>query len=429
MTRWKHGLDIGALWGARLFSSACTVLVLGVGAAALDTARFAVFAFALGLVAWLPVLDFGFGPLVQNVVAARAARDRPSAVARTVHRHCAAAGLVALMAFPLVAFAAWIWLRITGSALLQEPVGVMVILVSMFFAGIAALSARALSGLGLLKQTALITALQNLLALAGTSAAMALAVPAERLQAGLVGYFVPYAAVPLVVLCMRFPLRNAKTGSWPGRVLRSAWDLAMFRAAAKYLWVTLLSLIVIQFDQFIAFSSLPATQYASYAVAGKIVSFAYFPFSAMLTANWTRVAHAHARRDAAAMMRTVYMSAAIGFVYLFLAAAAAIAALHWAAAALPANIAGTDSWMLAALFLVAINKVWTECFALLYLATNQVGIIGAYLPIQASLSVVLQLALVSPLGAYGLMLGGGLCYLLTSHWILFVYRHKPLHAG
>lgn len=426
----KHWLDIGALWGARLFSSACNVIALGVGASELETDQFAVFAFSVGLVAWLPVLDFGFGPMLQNAAAACVGRGQSSAVvSRFVHRHVAAAALAAAMAFFPIACAAWAWMRSTGSPLLENLLGASVMLVSLFVAGLAMLAARAMSGLGQFKRVALLGVLQNLLALVGTALALATVEPAVRVEAAIIGYFVPYAAVPLVLLGRRFPLRLTSDWSRVRRLLKAALNRAAFRDAGKYLWVTLLSLVVIQFDQFIAFSSLPADVYADYAIAGKIVSFSYFPFSALLVANWSRVAQAHARGEVDAMLRIVYVSFAIGLVYMAFACLAAFAFLNWTGHLLPENIAQVDRTMLAALFLVAINKIWTECFALIYLATNRVGVIGAYLPVQAALSVGLQFALVGSLGAYGLMLGGALCYWMTSHWILFFYRHRPLASS
>jgi hypothetical protein len=74
--------------------------------------------------------------------------------------------------------------------------------------------------------------------------------------------------------------------------------------------------------------------------------------------------------------------------------------------------------VLVGLGLVALNKVWTESYALVYLATGHTAVIARYLPIQAAIAVGLQFLLVRIWGVYGLMLGGALSYFATSHWIL-----------
>lgn len=151
----------------------------------------------------------------------------------------------------------------------------------------------------------------------------------------------------------------------------------------------------------------------------------YFPFSALLTANWSRVSEAHFREDRTQVLSVVHSSALIGFAYLAVALVGVLMVRTYFSHLLPRGIGQIELGLLVGVWLVFLNRVWTESYGLAYLATGHVGVIASFLPVQAAIAIGMQLLLIGTLGVYGLMLGGALSYFATSHWILY-FRTKDV---
>jgi len=408
--------DVVLLWVARMVSSVATIAVLAAAARALPLETFAQFALLVGLIAWLPVLDFGFGSVMQNRVAESLAHGR--AVARVIGSCLVGATGFAAVSGVVVVLALLAYGWISGSSgLLQRPGVLAFTVVCLMTTAVSMTVHKVYAATNRLVLSALVSAVQNLLSLAMLWLALRLSGDESLLAASLAGYFVPYTLVPLFAL-----LLVVREAGWSPGGLADWFESRLFKDALQFWFVLLLSLTVIQFDQFIAFTYLPPTDFAQYTVATKLVSFLYFPYSALLTANWSRVSVAHAQQDAAQVMAIVRSSFLIGVGYVAVALPVLLLCAEHFSSLLPQGVSHIELGMLLGVGLVALNKVWTESYALVYLATGNTRIIASYLPIQAGLAVGLQFVLVRYLDAYGLMLGGALSYFATSHWILFLRR-------
>lgn len=417
--------DVAVLWSARVVSSLATIAVLAAAARSLPFDAFAQFALLVGLVAWLPVLDFGFGSVMQNHIAEARAHGRADAgvIVACLARASVLAGTASLIA--VLALTAWGAVSYSEGLLQQSGVlaftgGCLVI------TGLSMTVHKVYAATNRLVISAIVSATQNLLALAGLWLALRLQEDESGLALALAGFFLPYTIVPLAALLGVLRETGPQAG-W-----RTAWrGRQLFKDALQFWFVLLLSLIVIQFDQLIAFTYLPAEEFSHYAVATKLINFIYFPYSALLMANWSRVSAAHALGDSAQVLSIVRSSVFVGFGYLLVALPLLMAAAGHFSYLLPRGAGKIELSLLLGVGLVAINKVWTESYALVYLATGHTRIIAAYLPIQAILAVGLQFVLVRFIGAYGLMLGVALSYFATSHWILYartgdvLAKHPP----
>lgn len=408
-------VDVAFLWAARIVSSFATIAVLAAAATHLPVDEFAEFALLVGLVAWLPVLDFGFGSVVQNRLAEGRARGLhdPAIIAACL----AGAFLFAILAACAAAGGLLAWSLFGSSRLTQHPGAVLFTISCMATTGVTMIVHKVFAATGRLSMSATVSALQNLLSLAGLMLAFWCSRGTPGLLTPLFGYFVPFAFVPLVAL-----LLVAHGAGWlvslRGELFAALRTHRLLRDSLQFWFVLLLSLVVIQFDQFIAFSYLSPTDFAHYTVASKVISFIYFPYSALLTANWSRVSIAHAQQDRAKVLGIVHSSVLVGFGYLVVALALIVPLVGKFSHLLPRGGGQIEIGVLIGLGLVALNKVWTESYALVYLATGHTGVIARYLPIQAAVAVGMQFLLVPIWGVYGLMLGGALSYFATSHWIL-----------
>jgi len=412
--------DVVFLWGARVVSSFATIAVLAAAARSLPVGTFAEFALLVGLVAWLPVLDFGFGSVMQNRVAEARAHGRSDAgvIADCLGQASLFAVIAGLAA--VIALGAWsAWSHAGG--LKQQP-GVLAFTVAcLMTSGVSMTVHKIYAATNRLMVSALVSTVQNLLSLAGLWMALRAQGGEPTLAWALAGYFVPYTIVPLVAL-----LKVVRQAGAPVRLTKDWRRQRVLKDALQFWFVLLLSLTVIQFDQFIAFNYLPATEFAHYTVATKLINFVYFPYSALLTANWSRVSVAHALRDRAQVLGIVRSSFLIGIGYLAVALPLLLALAGRFSYLLPHGAGQIEIGLLLGVGLVALNKVWTESYALVYLATGHTAIIAAYLPVQAIVAVGSQFVLVRFMGVYGLMLGGALSYFATSHWILFARTRDVL---
>ncbi|MDH1289692.1 hypothetical protein N5C43_00280 [Comamonas terrigena] len=406
-------VDVAFLWVARLASSLATIAVLAVAARSVSLDTFAEFALLIGLVGWLPVLDFGFGSVMQNRVAYARAHGNYDAAAVTA---CliGAALIAALSGLALIIIIFIFDLELSSVAIFRRPGVIAFTIVCLLLSGVAMIVHKLYAATNQLKKSSLILATQNILSLAGVWLALKYQADEPKIISLLFGYFVPYTLVPALAL-VQIIRKIGWSSNW-----KEVWrSNELLKEALQFWFVLLLSLIVIQFDQFIAFTYLSPTDFSQYTVSTKLIGFMYFPYSALLTANWSRMSAAHAMRNKNLMLSIVRSSIFIGVGYLALALPIMLAVSEYFSYILPQGARQVELGMLIGLGLVAINKVWTESYALVYLATGHARIIATYLPFQAMMAVGLQLVLVRYLGAYGLMLGCALSYFATSHWILY----------
>jgi O-antigen/teichoic acid export membrane protein len=406
----RRALEVGCLWSARVISSLANVSVLAIGANRLSVEPFATFALLVGLVGWLPVLDFGFGSVLQNRVSERRAKGLSQAgLVSACIWGASAMGCVSLV---LAVATAAFWNQASGFSFGRYPGAFISTALCLLVSGISMQVHRILAATDRLVLSAAISALQSLLAMLGLYLVLMLSGRSDDIALPLLGYFLPFAAVPALALAGVVPRTE-----WARRP--SGLDvIALFKDSFQFWFVTVLSLVVIQFDQFIAYAYLSARDFAQYAIASKLINFMYFPYSALLVANWSRVSVANAAQDKKKLLGIIHSSIAIGAFYVSGATAALVLLVDPISRVLPRGGGDLDALVLTGVGLVALNKVWTESFALAFLATNRVGVIASYLPFQAGCAVALQLLLVRFWGVYGLMIGGAASYFATSHWIL-----------
>lgn len=413
-------VDVAFLWAARVLSSIATVTVLAVAARSLSVESFAVFAFMVGLIAWLPVMDFGFGSVMQNrlVEQRMGLHDHAGVFAASL----ITASFLALASGFAILFGSVIWKLLFPEASFFQYTSILELTIGcLLVTGVSMTVHKVYAATNRLLNSAIVSAVQNLLALISLASVTHLSMEQPNLVTMLASYFITYTLVPLFAI-----LYEAHRCQWFSLETRVNWrKQVFFKDAMKFWFVLLLSLVVIQFDQLIAFKFLSSTEFTHYVVASKIISFVYFPFAALLTANWSRVSEAHVEKDRERLLKIVHSSFGIGIAYLFIALVGILIFSTYFQYLLPEGIDRIRTGFLFGVWLVAINKVWTECYALIYLATGYSGIIVSYLPIQASIAVGLQLLFVQFMGAYGLMLGCALSYFATSHWILF-FRTKSV---
>ena len=415
--------DITFLWAARIISSLSTLAVLAVAGGSVSLNQFAQFAFLIGLVGWVPVLDFGFGSVMQNRISQERAcgRGESAAITACLIGSVACSGVVCAVLTIIIVT----WHSVMSPVgVFEQPSVLASLIVSLALSGVAATVHKIYAATNRLSRSALVSAIQNLMSLAGLWLVLVLWYPSEpKLTTLVIGYFVPYTIVPLISL-VQVMVKMGWSSSWMDEWRSNSY----IKDAFKFWFILLLSLTVIQFDQFIAFTCLPALEFGAYTVGSKLISFLYFPYSALLTSNWSRMSVAFAQGNKEDMHSIVRSSLITGVIYLVIAILALLVIVERFSYILPEAARHVELPMLAALGLVAINKVWTESYALIYLGTGSKHVIASYLPIQATLAVGLQFFFVRYIGAYGLMLGGALSYFATSHWILYT-RTKDITRG
>ena len=403
-------LTVLALWSARLVSAFANVAVLAIGARGLNVTEFATFAFLVGLVMWLPLLDFGFGSVLQNRLIENQSKGRTVAEAVSL---CLAGAVISAAIFAII-----IAITMYFALAFSEPMALanwhVIIFVTgcLLVTGVSMMIHRILAAQDRLIFSSFLMALQSILALIAVAFNISRSDAPSNLYECVFAYFLPYTIAPLLALIVI--LRNER--------IQYHFSSSMLRSVAGQaftFWsITFLSLVVVQIDQLIAYRNLSSSEFSRYAVATKVIGFAYFPFAALLAASWTRVSKAYAEANKPLLFTIVNGNIIVGGIYVFGVTILLALAHRQLSSFLPKDGQLLDAALILGVGLVAVNKVWTESYALIFQATGRVGFIAAYLPVQALLSVGCQLVLVDHIGVYGLMVGIVISYFATSHWLL-----------
>jgi O-antigen/teichoic acid export membrane protein len=193
----------------------------------------------------------------------------------------------------------------------------------------------------------------------------------------------------------------------------------LLRNALAFGGFSFLASAVLLVDLPIISQYLPPRQIATYAVVSRVFAFVFLIYTSALLALWPVCAEHLAVHDWEPVKRSVrnYIMGGCVIVVVFTLAVAAKLSLIASIIAPGARLEVPVRAMLA-FGIYYIVRVWTDTYAMVLQSRSHLRPLWISTPIQAILSVVLQIALIQRLGLQGAVWGMIGSFLFTAAWIL-----------
>jgi len=197
--------------------------------------------------------------------------------------------------------------------------------------------------------------------------------------------------------------------------------------SGDFLFFGFMSALVLNIDFFIASQFLSADQIVQYSTLLKIFTLGMFIYSAFLMAIWPVFSEKIAAKDSEVVLEMLKKYLPIGMIFIIFFTLLVIQFGPYLYVFLIKNTSLNITAALVVLFGVYfLIRVWTDTFAMVLQSGNNLKPLIRILPIQALLSVIMQLVLANYFHIYGLLIGVILSFIFTVVWYLPITSYKFL---
>lgn len=408
-------LVAGGGWIGRGVQVAAQLVSVRILTDSLGTDGYGAFAVLASLVGWLALTDFSIAVSVQNYLSERrAAGEAADDVVVTGAVLSAAAALLAatlaLLAGP------WLAGLLLGNFSFLSPQERTLAFFAIVLPGIG----TALGNLGYRIWFAQHRGyLSNLLPAAGTVLGTA--------GIWVLAHVQPPNALAWNTLVFYAPLTLLALGSLIGlaRVARRSHGVQprlfrpILRRSASFWLFGIAAALVLQVDYIIIAQILPPQDIVIYNITSKIFALVFFVYTALLQAIWPVCSEAIARDDWAQVFSTTRKYLAIGIGFALACGAGFLLVNRWVVALIAPTLGTQIPSVVVVLFTLYISiRIWTDTFGMVLQSMNYLRVFWIAVPLQAALSIGLQIAGARLLGLPGVIIALSLCFLLTVAWIL-----------
>jgi len=247
----------------------------------------------------------------------------------------------------------------------------------------------------------------------------------QSLEIILLAYFGPLAFMPMVFYAyFLFKLRS--------KISFKNIDIEIILKKSKeFLFFGLMALLVLNVDFFIASQVLSSEEVIQYHILLKIFSLALFIYSAFLMAIWPVLSEKISSKENYHVIEgMVRKSLPVGMLFMIIFTGFIVVFGEYIYRYLIRNIEVNISPVLVVIFgLYFLIRVWTDTFTMILQAGNNLKPLLTIVPIQAFVSVSLQIFLSMKYGVYGLLMGLIISFLCTVFWYLPYSSHQFLKVN
>lgn len=412
-------------WIAR----ACTILIQLISipllTRSLGAEQFAVYAVTISLISWYMLFDPGIGNAVQNFIS------ESNAISSDSDAHIAN-GLVIAFASILIGASALLLLAPYLATLLFSRIATLTqtsVTSLLLVSGVLLLSAvignvctKILYALGrgiTANVIALSTNIVSFLALLFSL----LFLPKEAwLFTAVLAYAAPMGIAGLVIamwLFFRIPPRKRRL-DYP-----LMWQIC--RRGAGFWFVSAIGALVFNLDYIILAQSATATEISEYNILQKVFGTAMTFYSGLLSASWPYWSQSMAQGKISAVLKSMRQYLLYGMAAIaVLTASLTIFREYLFELLLPQSRLSATSITVALFGMFIASRIWIDTYSTLLLATNDTKFIIYFAPVQAVLSIALQLWLTRFYGLNGILLALIISAVLTAVWLLPLRVHRNL---
>jgi len=236
----------------------------------------------------------------------------------------------------------------------------------------------------------------------------------NKLLVGLLVFIFPSSAIALIAFSRQLVVAVEK-----GINIESAILIRIFRRAGRFWLLYLMHAAVVNCDYIIMSQFLSAQEIVTYSIATRVFGFSAFFYTSLYAALWPNYTELIARGDwnnvKVSLAKSLIFSALLILVFTGLASTF----MPYLVAMLSPN----ENLKIPYEFLILLGLyhvviAWVHGFGIPLQSMSDVNTLLAWTPIQAVLSISLQIILVQSLGMYGVTLGMLLSFILTMAWVL-----------
>jgi O-antigen/teichoic acid export membrane protein len=200
---------------------------------------------------------------------------------------------------------------------------------------------------------------------------------------------------------------------------RSLLDsLQLIKEAAPFAFLAISGGAIYNIDVLIMSQLVSSKELSEYGVLQRVLGILMSLYSAVLAANWPSWTEALIRRESKSIIRSAATTLTVAMVFM-LVTICAITLMRDSIIRFFLPNSGAISATLPILFgLYLLTRMWTDTFAVILQAKGSTRIFWIIVPLQASISIALQLLLGSRFGAPGVLAGLTIALWVTAAWAI-----------
>jgi O-antigen/teichoic acid export membrane protein len=197
------------------------------------------------------------------------------------------------------------------------------------------------------------------------------------------------------------------------------WFLKLFPSAKRFLLFAFMSALVLNVDYFIASNYLSSLEIIKYNSLMKLFGFAFFIYSAFLMAIWPVISEMIAEKKSSLVMQRLIapLVAGASIILMF-----SVVMVFFGDRILKLLLNNADisleSGLIYLFSIYFVLRVWVDTFSMIIKSSNLVSPLLKIVPVQAALSISMQIIFVKIYGVNGIVGGLILSILLTVAWYL-----------
>lgn len=409
-----HFYVAGSAWASRILTAATGIFIIRILTQSLGTQQYAAYAILGGLQGWYSLTDLGLGSSLQNHISEKRAKGEQYGV---LIGTSAILGLLVFLSFAtllvLVSGLIGSFVLCQFDFITFELKRIYTILIGLM------LMATSVGGISyriwFAEQKGYLANLFPAFA-AFISFLLIIAVSmsahAHSLFWMILAGFGPTAALSVVVFVIQ--VTRIKSFSYDAKVVRQ-----LFIRGLKF-WLTgIMAAGVLQVDYLVMSQFLQFNDIVTYNLSSKIFLLLFFVYSSLLMAIWPLCAEAAAANDWDTLQKHVRRSLATGFFLVIVGTAGFILLKKQIIGLLsPKEIIDVPIGIILLFGVYYLLRVWCDVFGLVLQSMSYLRPFAIYIPVQATLSIGIQVLLAKQIGLYGILIGLIMSFVLTAAWIL-----------
>lgn len=411
-----HLYVAGSAWVSRVVTAATGIFMIRILTQSLGTQQYAAYAIFGGLMGWYSLSDMGIGSSLQNHISEKRAKGE------RYDQFIAASAILGLLFFLFFVVVLLLLSGVISSLVLRKFVFFTNEQKSLYFLVFGLLSIAASIGgtsyrIWFAEQKGYLANLSPAFA-SLVSFALVITVSASTKANSLfwviLAGFGPSAFLPVLAFIVQVVRKTSGPFTYDSAVVRP-----LLRRGLKF-WLTgLLAAGVVQVDYLVMSQYLPPHEIVTYNLSSKVFMLLFFVYSSLLTAVWPLCAESAASNDWDSLMKHIRKSILIGFVLVITGTACFIVFRNQIVGLLsPNEFIDVPVGLILLFGFYYLLRVWCDVFAMVLQSMSYLRPFVIYIPVQAVLSIGIQILFTKEIGLKGVLVGLIASFLLTPAWIL-----------
>lgn len=407
---------VGSAWLSRIVTACISLISIRVLLDGLGSGQFAVFVVLNSLMAWYTLADFGVGSSLQNYISEQRTKGKDYST------YVIAGALISIVLFVVTVAVLYLVSPYLANLLLggfefPDAAGKS----NLIFISGTIFIAASLGGIAFKIWYAEIRGyLSNIFpavsAVLGLLAAWLVMYSdiGNKLLIGLVAFILPSAVIALIAFARQVAIAVEK-----GIYFEPDICVEILRRAGRFWLLYLMHAAVVNCDYIIMSQFLSAQDIVSYSIVSRVFGFSAFFYTSMYAALWPHFTESIANGDWSSVNKSLAKS--ILFSSIFITVFTTLALFFMPN--LVAMLSPKETLIIPYTFVLLLGGyhiviAWVHGFGIPLQSMSDVKTLLMWTPIQAVLSILLQIIFVQSYGMYGITLGMMLSFLLTMAWVL-----------